>query len=44
MVAYVITVVAGIASYPLDTIRRRLMMQAGTVFIKHLSFIIIQLG
>ncbi|OMJ11406.1 ADP/ATP translocase 2 [Smittium culicis] len=30
MVAQVVTVVAGLISYPLDTVRRRLMMQSGT--------------
>ena len=29
MVAQVVTVTAGVISYPLDTVRRRLMMQSG---------------
>ena len=29
MFAQVVTVLSGIASYPLDTVRRRLMMQSG---------------
>jgi len=29
MVAQLVTGLAGVASYPLDTVRRRLMMQAG---------------
>merc|ERR1711881_386061 len=29
-VGYVVTVVAGLASYPIDTIRRRMMMTSGT--------------
>jgi len=29
MGAYVVTALAGMASYPLDTVRRRLMMQSG---------------
>jgi solute carrier family 25 (adenine nucleotide translocator) protein 4/5/6/31 len=29
-VGYVVTVVAGLASYPIDTVRRRMMMTSGT--------------
>merc|ERR1711968_11899 len=37
VVGYVVTVLAGLASYPIDTIRRRMMMTSGSAELQYTS-------